>query len=292
MSVLSVKKSVVLSALLPKAETDDALYEWGLARLAERGVRIAETYIPFDRAARRRLLLEAYGMEHIYLGAMYQKRNGLHLSSTEEVERRRALAETRRCVDAAAASGSRQILLTSGKIPETEEEIPRALCALKNSLTEICSYAREKDLAVTLEPGDRAVQAFQLIGPTEDAAALMEALAESCPNLSLTMDTSHTVQLGEAIKDALQKTRPFCRHVHLANCILKKDHPMYGDRHPVFTDPDGEISLTDMKETADWLQQLYNKEELILSFEIICPDENNRAFAERVLEEEEWFFRY
>lgn len=292
MTALSIKKSVVLSALLPKAETDDALYEWGLARLAERGVRTVETYIPFDRAAGRRRLLEAYGMEHIYLGAMYQKRNDLHLSSIEETERRRALAETRLCVDAAAASGSRRLLLTSGKIPETEEEIPRALCALKNSLTEICSYAREKGLAVTLEPGDRAVQAFQLIGPTGDAVALMEALSENCPNLSLTMDTSHTVQLGEPIKSALQKARPFCHHVHLANCILKTGHPMYGDRHPVFTDPEGEIALADMKDATDWLRQLYNKEELTLSIEIICPEEDNRAFTERVLKEEEWFFRY
>lgn len=289
---MSIKKSVVLSALLPQAESDDDLFEWGLARLAERGLRTAEIFFPFDRAAKRRGVLETYGMESIYLGAMYQKRNGLHLSSAEEEARQKALTETRLCVDAAAAAGSRTILLTSGKVPEAEEELLPALHALQKSLTEICTYASEKDLSVTLEPGDRTVQARQLIGPTDDALALMGALKENCPNLSLTMDTSHTVQLGENVREALRKARPFCRHIHLANCILKKGHPLYGDKHPTFSHPEGEIPLADMQDTADWLRQLYNKEELTLSFEIICPEEDNRAFMEQVLREEDWFFRY
>ncbi|MCI8513641.1 MAG: sugar phosphate isomerase/epimerase [Lachnospiraceae bacterium] len=289
---MAIRKSVVLSALLPDAETDDALYEWGLARLAERDVRVAETYIPFDRAAERRRCLEEHGMEHIYLGALYQKRNGIHLCATEEKERQRALAETGLCLDAAAASGSGTILLTSGRLPKKKENLPRALRALKDSLKQICARAAEKNLAVTLEPGDTAVQAFQLIGSTDDALALMEALRESCPNLSLTMDTSHTVQLGEDIEEALRSARPFCRHVHLANCILKKEHPLYGDRHPLFTDPDGEISPAKMQYVTNWLKQQYHDEELTLSFEIICQKGDNRTFMERVLEEEDWFFRY
>ena len=165
-----------------------------------------------------------------------------------------------------------------------------AMNSLEYSLRTLCDYAAVHGRELVLEPGDTAVQAFQLIGSTDKAVALCELMRREGRTLGLTMDVSHTAQLGEDVHTAFTQALPLCQHIHLANCILKPDHPLYGDKHPVMSDPDAVFSFSEIKELAVWCRNQYGDKELTLSFEVICHEDDQAAFFEKILREEEWFF--
>ena len=287
---MALTKSVVMSSLLPAAEADAALYEAGLQLLLEKGIHTVETFIPFEAAKERGKLLQAFRMNNIYLAAMYQKRHGFDLCAVDRDAGELALRETFRCLEAAAASGSARMLITSGHLPERESDIPEATKRLTESVMALCRRAWELGVHITLEPGDTTVQACQLLGPTTRVCEWMQGMTLDCPNLSLTMDMSHTMQLGEDIKESFRMAKNFTSHVHIANCILKPGHPLYGDRHPMLSDPDAFATLAELQELARWTEEeLMADRDFIMAFEIICHGGDNLEFMKKVLEEEQWF---
>ena len=143
-----------------------------------------------------------------------------NLSSLDENERRKAVDEMLKCIDASKAAKVATVLVTSGARPENELQKEEGLLVFQDSLEEICTYAG-KDITITIEPGDSNVNYFQLIGPTAQAAALMrQMVGRGIGNLALTMDISHLAMLGEEITPSLEEVIPYCSHIHLANCIL------------------------------------------------------------------------
>lgn len=287
---MSMKTSVVYTAANPRAELDGAVFAAGVETLRKKGVSVIEFYSPFATAAQRGKLLAQQGMESIFLAALYQKRHGFNLSALNEDIRALGIQETKRCIDAAAAAGSGRVLMTSGALPEDPSRTGEAVAALESSLICLCDYAADRGVALTLEPGDRTVQAMQVVGPTFLAVELCERIRQRGRSISLTMDSSHLAQLGEDIRSALELAKPYCNHIHLANCILDLGHPMYGDKHPLFTDPAGYFSLAELQSLGRWCKTLYAEDELTLSFEIICHDSADAGFFSKVLREEEWFF--
>ncbi len=287
---MCLKKSVVYTAVNPLAELDGVVFAAGVETLRKRGISVIEFYSPFEAAAQRGELLAQQDMESIFLAALHQKRYGFNLSAPDENVRRLGIRETEKCIDAAVAAGSARVLMTSGALPEDPAYWDEAIEKLEKSLLHLCDYASARGVALTLEPGDRTVQAKQVIGPTALAVAVCESLRDQGRDLTLTMDSSHLAQLGEDVRPALELAKPYCSHIHLANCILKPGHPMYGDKHPLFNDPDGHFTIDTLQDLGRWCKALYCDSELTLSFEIICHDSADVDFFDRVLCEEDWFF--
>lgn len=282
---MAIRKSIVLTALLPDAIDSLETFEAGCAAFKNKGYSVIEFYAPFDQAASRRGVLERYGLSGIYLAALYQKRNALSLCAVSEGERRTAVKETFRCIDAAKAAGAEAVLITGGLYPGKDKETD-AWSALEKSISELIEYAGT--LRVLLEPGDRDVDARQLAGPTEETVVMAKRICQKHNNFALTMDTSHMAQLGENWDASLRLAQPFCDHVHLANCILKPGHPLYGDKHPLFDSKDAAYSLSELQTIAKILFEGYAPE-LTVSIEIIYHGEDQTEYMNQVLAEEEWF---
>jgi len=73
---------------------------------------------------------------------------------------------------------------------------------------------------------------------------MARSLQQDHPNFGLTFDLSHALQMGEDPLASLLSIRSCCRHVHLANCVIRdRSDPLFGDKHPQFGHPGGEVDV-------------------------------------------------
>jgi hypothetical protein len=128
-----------------------------------------------------------------------------------------------------------------------------------------------------------------LLGPTAWAADFCSACRNQGIPLGLVLDMSHAAQWREDREEAWNKARPVCNHVHFANSILKKDSPLYGDKHPFFEVPDGVYTH---KDAQNFYAKLQNEQiPITASLEIICPaGEEETTFFNRIVANHPWFF--
>ncbi|MCS7185678.1 MAG: TIM barrel protein [Armatimonadota bacterium] len=163
-------------------------------------------------------------------------RQGLNPSATDELTRKTAVAELKSCVDEAIALGAKTLTLMSGPFGGDERG---ELKAFIQTLDEICDYAADKSpdkpLLVLVEPFDRNVDKKALVGPSHLAGVLASEMLARRKNFGLLIDLSHLPLLNEAIDECLiALPSDSVRHVHIGNCVVVPDDPLYGDQHPPF----------------------------------------------------------
>ena len=284
---MELEKSFVLTSALPSSAKNPDIFEEALILLKERNISTVEYFVDFDIAEYYKPILNKYGISGIYLAAAYQKKNNLSLCSTDDTNRFEAVRETLNCYDAAIKSGASGMLITSGKYPGISSEVS-GWEKLKASVIELLKNS-SNDFFITMEPGDRSIDACQLSGPTNSTLPFAQFLHDSYKRFWLTMDTSHLAQLGENAILSIEKTKNVCNHIHLANCVLKPEHPLYGDKHPMFSFPDAFYSLDDIKMMISSISEIYS-EKLTMSVEIINREKEEWNGFMSILKEEEWFF--
>lgn len=179
-------------------------------------------------------------------------RNKENLNSLDEKERQAALSRVLACIDEAYEIGASAVGYLSGRFEAGREE--EAYRQLLKSTREICGYAQQKgDLQVYLEVFDYDVEKCALIGPASRAARFAKEVSQEFPNFGLMIDLSHITQLHETLDQSIDPVVPYIRHVHIANSVLTKGAPAYGDQHPRF---DFENSVVDRKLLASFLRKL------------------------------------
>ncbi len=174
------------------------------------------------------------------------------ISSLDETERINAVERIKECVDEAYEIGAIKLGLVSGRDPGTSAGIGQrrqAMAALSRSLSEICSYAREKaqglnrdSLMILLEMFDRLDKKNcknQLIGPTSDAITVAETVKVQyrCDNFGLIYDLSHMPLIKDVGYDSenpqvLKSLAPYLGHIHIGNSVLDEQDDLFGDTHP------------------------------------------------------------
>ncbi len=288
---MNVKKSIVLTALLPAAETEQRIFEMGASTMKAYDLSVIEFYSPWDTAKRRGDFLKSHGLWGVYLAATYQKRNHSHLCSLGNRERKSAVEDAKHCIDAASDAQIKSILFTSGRRPDDPAQYQSAYSALVDSLSELMEYAPQT-MDVVLEPGDCDVDAMQLVGPTELAIRFANDIRKEYSNFFLTMDTSHIAQLGENALTALRKASCVCHHVHLANCILQKANPLYGDKHPLFGCMNGVYDDEELHAVYDNLVVMFQQErrDLTIAVEVISRNDEEFGWMDEVIKGSPWFF--
>jgi hypothetical protein len=223
----------------------------------------------------------------VFLAGARQKAENLNLCSLDQEARARAVERLCGCFHFARQAGAAAVMLFSGSRPAHEAHESECLARLTDSLEKL--HRAEPDLPILLEPGDRDVEYRQLLGPTAVSADFAAACQRDGLPLELLFDISHTAQLGEDLAAAWEKARPVCHHVHLANCILDKSSPLYGDKHLFFGVPRGVYSHQDAR---DFFALLENEQQkLTAGLEMICPaGENEDDFFKRLEMDTSWFF--
>jgi sugar phosphate isomerase/epimerase len=158
-------------------------------------------------------------------------------------------------INEAVELGASDFCLLSGPY-EGESKKNESLDALEASLNELCAYANEREIKVSLEVFDRSVDKKCLIGPVADAKAIAQRVRRNHKNFGLVVDLSHIPLLAESPADALRPVADMLAHIHIGNCYCDRpDDPAYGDKHPRFGYPG---SATDVPEITAFLNELFN----------------------------------
>ena len=225
-----------------------------------------------DPVLRQRIgaLVSQSGITMTYGAQPQLMRNQENLNSLDEALRQRGVERMKRCIDECRETGAQGIAYLAGKYEE--DKVEAHLQALLKSTREICAYAKANgDIPVNLEVFDYDVEKCSLIGPTERALRFVREIVGEGHNFGLMVDLSHMTQLHETIDQCIDPIVPYIRHVHIANSVLLKGAPAYGDQHPRFGFPNSEV---DTSLLVQFLRKLFaigylkEGERPIVSFEV------------------------
>jgi sugar phosphate isomerase/epimerase len=198
-----------------------------------------------------RAALETAGVDVIFAAQPAILGDRLNLNAADLAERQHAVDGCKAQIDQAYDLGARIMMVLSGPDPG-EEHRADAQMQLIDSLRQLCQYAGERGedylLAITLESFDRAIDKRCLIGPTKEAAQVIEAVQADYSNCGLTLDLSHQALIGESISDMIVDGADHLIHAHYGNCVVQDTaHPCYGDQHPVFGAPGSEVGIEELR---------------------------------------------
>jgi sugar phosphate isomerase/epimerase len=239
-----------------------------------------------------RQVTRAGGKSLVLAGASYCNIHQLNLHDLEEGKRQQAVQSLRPVIDEAIGYGC-QIFYVMGAEGPPAEKAGEGKDQFVRSLIELCDYARQKNPS---SPMTLAVENFPilrdapfLIGPTREVAQLLRRVRSSHPNVGLTFDTSHILQLRENPLDTYSAVRDVIAHIHLSNCLIRNpSSPFYGDKHPPYGLPGSEIGVSEIVEflkglrNAGHFDRTFPTGKPVLSMEVITPEDRD---PENTLEE-------
>ena len=250
--------------------------------LAETGVQGIEFYHDGEGAGRVGRVLADTGLAGVYIAVIPLKEKLLHLCDTDEGGRRAALALMEGCMDAAADNGIPMVMFNSGRIGADPQA---GLLVLRASVAALYEYAARRGykLGLCLEPCDSNLDARQLIGPAARTKALLESLHADGYPLSLTLDTAHVAEEGEDFASTLALLRPYCQHIHFANCVLGDPaSPLYGDKHVGYEYPGTAWGFGELERLFPALWELYPGDTpLRIGLEVLCREDDPYAYFKK-----------
>ncbi len=226
-------------------------------------------------------ILSDVGIEGVYIAVIPSKENTLWLCDTDPAARKNAVAMLKRCIDEAAANGVQHVMINSGKLTE---DVDAGLDALADSIEQLFGYASAKQypFQLSMEPCDSGMDARHLVGPYRRAVDFAARMRKQGLPLSLTMDSAHTVEEGEDFLEAITAAKPYCSHIHFANCrIADPADPLYGDKHIGFEYSGSVWTAKAILEAFPKIQALYPGDDpLRVAIEVLCREEDPYAYFE------------
>ena len=239
-----------------------------------------------------RRITQSGGKSLVFAGASYCNINQLNLHDLDEEKRRQAVRSLRPVIDEAIDYGC-QIFYVMGSKAPAPERADEGRKQFVRSMTELCDYARQKNPSSPLTLSVGNFPALQdspfLIGPTREVAELLRTVRSNSPNIGLTFDTSHILQLQENLLGTYSAVRDVIAHIHLSNCLIRDpSSPFYGDKHPPYGLAGSEIGVSEIVQflkglrDAGHFDQTFPTGKPVLSMEVITPDGRN---PEKTLEE-------
>ncbi|HSR13935.1 MAG TPA: sugar phosphate isomerase/epimerase, partial [Thermodesulfobacteriota bacterium] len=194
-------------------------------------------------------ILKASGKTLVFSGGgyCYSGQNNLH--DLDEGRRENAIRNVEKIIDEAHGYGCRILYVMGFEAPPSGKEEAKEKFA--DSLLRLADYARTKNpkapMTISVENFYILKDTPFLIGPTLDFAAMLRGLRRKAPNLGLTFDTSHILQLKEDLPSTYRQVQDVIAHVHLSNCLIKdRASPFYGDKHPPYGLPGSEIGIAEL----------------------------------------------
>lgn len=281
---MKIINSVCTSLVFPESRKKLDAFRSMAEFLSARGMDSIEFYHDGDGRDRIGPILADTGLDAIYIAVIPSKEKKLHLCDCDEDGRRAAVKLYRDCIDEAQYNGIRRVMMNSGAI---QPDIGLGLEALGRSVEELYDYAARKNcygFALTMEPCDTWMEARQLVGPYARTAAFTNAMHQKGLPLELTMDAAHTAEEGEDFFTALKAVKPWCSHIHFANCnITQKDSPLYGDKHLGFEYPDTVWTPETLCALVEQLRDLYPGGEVLrIGLEVLCREADPYAYFDKM----------
>ncbi len=215
-----------------------------------------------DREIKKRIkkIIEISKIRPIFTSAYTIFEEDLDLNSFDMGKLERSIKRIKEQIDLAYFFKSEMFTITSGlDVFDKREEAKKILI---DSLKDICMYSQEqsigknKPIPIVLETFDREITHKLLIGPTDEAIEIIKEVSKDYNNIGLMLDLAHLHLMEDNIDDSVSVSSKYLRHIHIGNCVLKnRKDPRYGDTHPYFGYPMGEI---DTKIASAFLKSLNN----------------------------------
>lgn len=205
----------------------------------------------------------AYGVQPRLLGG---KLNPNHLDELEREKAEKIIIES---IDEADYLGAKSISFLAGKYDETNKD--KAYEQLLKTTKNVCKYAKNKDINVSLEVFDYDFDKKVLIGPATYAAKFAGEVRQYVDNFGLLVDLSHLPQTRESSKFVIQTLKPYITHFHIGNCVIKDGATARGDTHPRFGFPNGVNDINEVKEFLKIMKEegfLEEEKPYVMSFEV------------------------
>ncbi len=210
---------------------------------------------PADRAAVRKAaekhgLKIAVGVQPVILG------EGIDLNSADTDARIAAVRRLTALIDRSAEMDAGAFVILSGKDPGDQNR-GAAYLRLKDSVERLAEHSGRLGIDTVLEIFDRSVEKKALVGPAQEAADFADSVRiarAARPAFGLLYDMGHMPLLGETPHTALPILAPHLVEVHLGNCVLDPESPIYGDKHPRFGYPGG---IAGVAELVAFLRELF-----------------------------------
>jgi sugar phosphate isomerase/epimerase len=193
----------------------------------------------------------------------------LNPNALQEEDRKMAEEALLRGVDEAENLGAGGISFVSGQWEQLSED--RCYQQLIKTTKAVCEYASKKNMGVNLEVFDFDMDKEVLIGPAPLAARFAADMGRFCDNFGLLIDLSHIPTTHETSRFVIKTLKPYIKHLHIGNAVVKKGCEAYGDKHPRFGFPN---SANDVEELVEFFEVLkeegfFNeKDPMILSIEV------------------------
>ena len=214
-----------------------------------------------DKNAEAKAILEqshlkvCYGAQPRLLGPK------LNPNAINEEDRKKAEATLIEAVDEAEYLGAKGIAFLAGKWEEATKD--QAYQQLLKTTRNLCTYAASKGMNVELEVFDYDMDKAALIGPAPYAARFAADMRTTHSNFGLLVDLSHFPTTYETSQFVIRTLRPYIKHFHIGNAVVKKGCEAYGDEHPRFGFPN---SANDTPELIDFFRVL--RDEGFFNFEV------------------------
>ncbi len=226
-------------------------------------------------------VLRSSGKTLVFSGGTYCYGGQNNLHDLEEERRKNAVTNVETIIDEAIAYGCKVLYVMGFETPP-EQSRNRAIEQFARSLASLAQYARKKNpsspLTISVENFHILRETPFLIGPTREIAHLLRGLRHHNPNVGLTFDTSHILQLKEDLAATYLDVQDVVAHIHLSNCVIRDpSYPFYGDKHPPYGFTGSEMGV---EEIADFLTLLKDAGHFsrplptgkaVLSLEVITP---------------------
>ena len=189
-------------------------------------------------------------------------------ASCDKAEALYAYDTIMREIEYALELNSKKIVFASG--PDFPQNREQAIESFHNLVVKI-SANLPKDVVLALEPTDRDIDKFFLLGPLGETVDFINNLKKDNVNIGLLLDMCHVPIMHETLESAIETGKDVLEHIHLGNCVIKdKTSIYYGDKHPAWDYPGGEYSSQDGKNFINMLKNIgyFDKENATLSFEM------------------------
>lgn len=247
------------SGVALRGEAPDDYVVAAAARIVREGFGAIELTTIRDADTRARVAEAIRALEVTFAGQIVQLQNVEGLASPFDVSdpdtaaRRAAVERLASYLDEAKALGATRFALKSGAdplggAPGSHGDRVEHWAALVRSLVE-CSQRTDLELVLVVfdrranDPASPKAFKSALIGPLDEAVAVVEEARRLGARVALGVDTAHLLQNDQTAGD-LAATLPYVGAVHVSNTVIDpKEAVRHGDLHPRFGLP--QSSMTD-----------------------------------------------
>lgn len=182
-------------------------------------------------------LLQDTGLECVQWLTVDINEMGLNPSSMDRELRKRTMVEMGNLIDIAVESGAHHVATLSG--PDSGEAVREDA---RKCLEEVMYVTSEKvaqypGMKLLLEPLDRGVHKNNLIGPTDEAVALMEKINKEHDNCRIAWDSAHVALNREDLCGSVKMAASCMEQMHIANAVIDPALEGYGDWHIPMGEP-------------------------------------------------------